>query len=382
MKANFAQADIKKLTILFLESSDPTAKRNLANKIWEKFHNKIEYLIVSYLCSKGININRMPEARRPEKYISEIYFEIYEKLFSVDGFEQKLKNYDAGKNIIPWLSTVVRNFIRDWLRRVDPECGLSNENKLRIAVLNSELTSSPNGSNMPPIELIADAAPQDDLPSEKNAGHALLGLLDQIELRHQVIIRIQYIAYIALRPKDIACLAELACKSQKKIRQEIDDLKQDLRAHPAFRKNMQKLKIQEAASFQIILSGKRVSALEKKLFSLGISPFELKKIQNTSVMMTFQEINKIRKRLSMRGSEIDVAKNQYMEAYKRVQKNIQKEAEIRSLVVSGRLFQSPVPSAGQLARIMNCKKQDIFNYRYRAKKALEKAMKNMKSKSG
>ena len=111
MKPNFKKLDLNELAILFLKFSDPITKRLLANKIWEKSHEMIERIIVAYLGAKGVDIIRMPEAKKPEKLINEIYFEIYEKIFSVVSLTRRLKNYDDSKNIRPWLSSVVRTML-------------------------------------------------------------------------------------------------------------------------------------------------------------------------------------------------------------------------------------------------------------------------------
>jgi DNA-directed RNA polymerase specialized sigma subunit len=68
----------------------------------------------------------------------------------------KVEKYDVEKGqFLIWLKTVIRNTVRDWLRKVDSENGLSNFEKL--SHLGDVYKNTEPLSEIEPVDVMPDA---------------------------------------------------------------------------------------------------------------------------------------------------------------------------------------------------------------------------------
>ncbi len=355
-------------------------KKDLDDLFFTRFYNEFDRTIRACLYSRQIDVSTMPE----ELYDA-FFFQIHEAVFFLENFIKKLKKFNSKFNpdsdpetaLARWLRQVVRNEVRDWLKKKDLS-GLSNKDRIKLGidienarVPLEEQQYAPKGRR---VEMVGETSP-------RSLGGAGEKLLERLEERHRVSLRIQFIAHVHPPSSDIDFIAREAGKSKEEITYEVSNVRKELRQKKIYKEHEIKLLQMESLRIMILNSEKRVYALEKKLSGMGCSDDDLQIIREKASTRTFKEIDKRTNHLKTprtRPARSRTASSTYrkleeyafMRACKRHMKNQRMNVELARQYRTGELFRKPRPNARQLGRIFNCSEQAIYNRLNRAKKAL------------
>ncbi|GAK58426.1 hypothetical protein U27_05400 [Candidatus Vecturithrix granuli] len=106
-------------TLLITESAQE--KADVAAELFKRYCEKCDRRIRAVLQSRGL------EYSDANTYYNTVFFEIYERIFEVEDLTRKLRSYRADRGVFErWLLQVVTLETIDWLRRVNPQTGISH----------------------------------------------------------------------------------------------------------------------------------------------------------------------------------------------------------------------------------------------------------------
>lgn len=371
----------------FLKRKDKERQKALGDQIFGLCYKRFDEQIRAYLRYKDIpyEVN--------EEYYNRVFDEIYPRLFTLDNLLKKLKRFDLSKEFYPWFCSVVRGEVRDWLRKVDRETRLSNEEKLKSIAQNRAKEKSLaelRGEYPEPGALdIASTACESIIPCEGERDNRIRNLINALPRFQRTVIRLEFVAYGDLGLEDIAYIAKRTGKAKNEVAQEICELRESLRESPQFERNESKRLLVRSLGLKEENLKRKAFFFENNLVVLGCRSLE--GIEQGADEITLKEINRrikskkalLRKKSNRGGKaavkshESDLAKLYYMEAFKRLRKTRKEREVIIGEYRNGGYRLYSRPSTDQMASILGVKTGTIGSTKSKAKEALLRGLEKL-----
>jgi hypothetical protein len=211
-------------------------------------------------------------------YYNSVFFDVYKRVFKRSTFEKKIRHFDRTRVFRAWLMAVIRNEVKDWLKSVDPESGMSQKEKIRLI---NKFDSSDNKKTATVDKAISNAADplSDDYdPLAEPDGRTTSSKLekcfqrsvDLLPLGEKAVIYIDLVAY-RLPPQEIVTyISDRTQTPVVKLEAELNVLQETLRSSPRFAENEYKIKKLNVLYFRAGVIEKRLHFLRQELEGLGI----------------------------------------------------------------------------------------------------------------
>jgi RNA polymerase sigma factor (sigma-70 family) len=270
-----------------LTSASAQEKADVAAELFKRYCEKCDCRIRAVLQSRGL------EYSDRNLYYNSVFFEVYERVFAPDSLIRKLQSYDPTRGVFArWLLRVVTSEIQDWLKRRDPETGLSHA----LSIFPDNLVSSDldqNNHSTPRIDNVPSA------PNRSPIHHAMSQLSDEL----RVTLRLRFLGYCNLESHDVAYLADLSSRPAEAIRSEIDRLRQDLNTSEAFHSAEQQELELAVLTERVEYFSHKAAEVELKLETLGYTHQEIEQgraaIENEKAdsILRYQDIKALQARL-------------------------------------------------------------------------------------
>ena len=257
MKEDLTNLSDTDLVKLFRRKEGQKTRQVLRDTLFARFYEQFDKTIRAVLRSKGIPY------QDTEVYYNKVFTGVYERVFSLDLLDKKLRNFDLNRNFKPWFFAVTRGEVYDWLKKVDPKTRLSNYEILRniAETRTKEESVDKPGDELHQSELLEKACINSEERDfeEEERNEQLRILIDSLPDSQRVLLRLQFIAYEDLPPEDIAYLARENDRSTDKIQRDVKELRAALRKSDQF-KEYEKKKL-------LVISLKlKEENLERKIF--------------------------------------------------------------------------------------------------------------------
>jgi len=348
----------------------------ILDEIFSRCYEDFDKAIKAYLACCGFDIN---SERFDQLYLEWIFPDIYDRVFCPHIYMEKIVKYDSQKSFFTiWFKTVIRNTVRDWLRKVDDKTGLSNFERLRETVDLYKKTEILGYESE-----FADDWPDSDT-GDKNL--KLWSIFSALKPKYRTILRVCYLAYIDLTPHDVESISQISKKGEMIIEQEITDIKDQLKNGKSYAESLKILNKINSETFSVKLknSEQQLYQVRNILEAFGTSEKEIKEVEELAIRKTQKAIGEEQKQIrkTPKGGNncdnnytaefLNLAINQYMLAYKECVKYRKKQENYIELLKTGKVFKAQ-PSRFQLASLYNKNEQFVDNLKVRAKQSLKKA---------
>ena len=257
---------LKALVEEFNSQANLSLKESILEKIFTHFYVHFDKTIRSTLIYNGIPYEPS------NSYYELVFTEIYHRIFSLASFEYKLKNFDFGRPFIPWLTQITRNTIRDWLKKVNDDCGMNNREilKRKMALDSSDESDISVVANnfvdysWPPSNILEGG--KDNCSTNVEGGRSnfddcFIEGIEALSMDQQVVIYAGLLAYFKMPNQIINYIAEQTNRSGDEVRAGFDDLHKQLRLSNKYLKNKNKIK-------KLYMMHCRAGVYEKKLHYL------------------------------------------------------------------------------------------------------------------
>ncbi len=382
IKEDFINLSDTELVELFLREKDKKTRKALRDAIFARFYRQFDRTIRAVLRIKGISY------QDNEEYYNSIFAEVYMRIFCLPSFDKKLRNFDLNKNFQWWFFAVMRREVYDWLKKVDPATKLSNYERLK----NIAETRAKEGSIDQPSDESHQREPLEIACTEEDAkSKQLRSLIDALPDSQRVLLRLKFIAYEDLSPKDIAYIAKETVRSTDEVQAEINELRTSLRESDQFKSN-QNIELQ-LASLKLKEENleRKISFGRAKLQALGcnnleeiekdVSDLTLKRITEKIKTTRDQLRHKLKEKSKAEAigdSYLDFETIRYMETLKRLQITRKKRKKILIAYKSGKYFIRP--HCKRIAAILGIEEGTLGSRKNRAKEALLKGLAGLEKK--
>ena len=381
MKEDLTKLSDTELVKLFLGKNDKKTRQALRDTIFARFYEQFDKTIRAVLRIEGIPY------QDNEEYYNTVFTEVYGRVFSLDSLDKKLKSFDLNRDFKPWFFAVTRGEVYGWLKKVDPETGLSNYELLK----NIAKTRAKEESLDKPADELGHPEPleigciiSEERPfEEEERNEQLRSLIDGLPDSQRVLLRLQFIAYEdLLPPNDIAYIARETNRSTDAVQRDMNQLRTALRESDRFKEYEKK---------KLLLISLRLKEenLERKIFfgranleALGCD--DLEEIEGDVQDLTLKYITEAirakkgqlrdafeeKQREVIKSDYIDFEKSRHLKALKQLQITRKKREKILVALKSGKYLVRP--DYKQTAAILGIKEGTIGSRKNRAKEALLK----------
>ena len=322
-------------------------------------------------------------------YYNSVFFDVYDRVFKIEKFDKKIRKFDSQRFFLPWLKTVIRNEVRDWLKSLDPDSGLNKKIVLRKK---SEIDSTIDTNNC-----------LDNDKSYKNSVHPLLtnfimGLdpfggvkssksqkcleesIGFLNIAQQTIIYFDMIAYHFFPQHIVAYISDQTQKTIDKVEADLDVLRQMLRASDKYFENKKKIRRLYTLYLEIELNEKKLHFLRKELEGLGFEDINTLELQAQSYKYK-EDVNQLVKQKKndyhqvlksscwdKNSAFINLKKSFFIKTLVYYRENIEARNKIISAFEKGALFIKP--RSKQIAAILQISKGAVDTRRSRTEKVL------------
>ena len=176
MSDSFEGFSSKELAILFMENDEDDTLKSIIRSFCFRYYTKLDINIRFLFRREGLpyQVNK--------SYYEDVYWGVCRRIFAIDIFLKKLSHFDIRKDFEPWFRRVIRNEIRDWLKVVDPETGLTNREliKLRAKEIGIEgIGTDKDDTAKKAFEIPANKI-REMYPDSADSGKHIRSLLDEL----------------------------------------------------------------------------------------------------------------------------------------------------------------------------------------------------------
>jgi len=231
MPLDFSKNSDEDLIKQFLQSKDRTTKKLIRDEIFKRYCEEFDRTIRSVFRKKGIPYSSDAE------YYDTVFTDNYEGIFSLEAFERKVKEYDRVRPFHKWFAVVIHNEVIDWLRKVNHERGLSNEEILKgISKQQWQSLDSPVGSGEEDKQLtLKDVITSEKpLPEEDEKRKKLKETIKRLPEPFRSLLNVRFVAYQEVDDGVISYIATKRNVSKEEAGREIGELRDRLRGSKEF----------------------------------------------------------------------------------------------------------------------------------------------------
>ncbi len=400
MDKNFQGLSDEELVEKFLCREDnDMVKTKIRDELFGRYYKRFDSQIRFILTIKEIPYGE------GEEYYERVFWEIYERVFLISVLEEKLPKFDSHKGFFKgWFLKTITNEVRDWLKKLNFETELSNEETLKIITnkrdkeqsLDAPVKIKENEDGVTGYEVISS---KDNLPEEillkkekKEEKELIHQAINDLTDDHRVIIRLNFIAYEQLEDKDIIYISKATGRPEEEVRKSINSLKDRLRGSNKFGEG-------ENKKLQIVSLKLKIENLQRKAFIIKeeLEAFDccLGRIEEEIEGLYLKDIEEMRKRLVQEHNreefrkkekyekKIDVSKNwidiqllNLKEILKRLRTIKEKRERILKSYLAGKYYVNPTYE--DITYILDIEAGTVGSRINRAKEALWKKFTQMK----
>ena len=237
MPMDFCKNSDEELISRFLQAEDNTTENLIRDEIFKRYFKDYDQTIRFVLKNRGISY------RGNEEYYNTVFTELYQRIFSLATFEDRIKQYDMVRPFHSWFAVLMRNQVIDWLRKVDHEKGLSNEQILKgISKQQWQSLDSPVGSGekdklLTLNDVITSEKP---LPEEDEKRKELEETIRRLPEPFRSLLSIRFVAYKEVDNGVISYIAMKRKVSKEEAGREIGELRDRLRDSKEFEEQEKK----------------------------------------------------------------------------------------------------------------------------------------------
>lgn len=368
-----ASIDLDSKVREFLTAHENEKRQVILNHIFEQLYEAIESTIRSYLYYQNIDVKALGD-----QFYDTVFFHVYQKVFALESFLVKLQKFDPSRKFQPWIKTVIRNTVRDWLRKVDPATKMSNRDTLDDVIKNDRtqvhLDEPEGGRAGHPVRRHAVIKGRSEHACESE-------LIDRLEVQHRMILKLRYIAIIDMSSSELEEAKRISRKPLAQIHAEIKQLAHRQRTS----KDMEAYHLSAiqlySLHFFILKDEKQLTAARKRLVDLCYSEQKLMSIEREAQAITFKGIKTDRQHLlglrkkvndneTLRNVEVQLMELEYLHAHKRYVYDYEKYKNLVNSFVNGKQYRALEISAQDIAKLLKITEQAVYSRVNRAKKEL------------
>lgn len=377
MKEDFVKLSDIDTVKLFLREEGQKTRQVLRDTLFARFYEQFDKTIRAVLRSKSIPY------QDTEVYYNKVFMEVYGRVFSLDSLNKKLKSFDLNRDFKPWFFSVTRGEVYDWLKKVDLEIRLSNEEMLKnvAETRTKEESVDKPGDELHQSEPLERACINSEERGfeEEERNEQLRSLIDGLPDSQRVLLRLQFIAYEDLPTEDIAYISRETNRSTDKIQRDVIELRTALRKSDRFKEYEKKRLLVISLRLKKENLERKIFFGRAKLHGLGCNLEEIEgDIQDMTLKYITEDIRAKKGQLrdAFKEKEPEVIKSDYlyfeksrhMKALKQLQLTRKKREKILAVYKSGKYLVRP--HYKQTAAILGIRESTVGTRKNRAKEAL------------
>lgn len=231
MILDFWKCSDEELIQLFVQTGDRETKNLIRDEVFKRYYREFDQTIRSILKERGISY------RGNEEYYNTVFTELYQRIFSLATFEERIKQYDVVRPFHRWFAVLMRNEVIDWLRKVDHEKELSNEEVLKsISKQKWQSLDSPVGTGekdklLTLKDVITSEKP---LPEEDKKRKELEEAIKRLPEPFGSLLSVRFVAYQEVDEGVLSYIAKKRKISKEEAGKEIGELRDRLRGSKKF----------------------------------------------------------------------------------------------------------------------------------------------------